>query len=323
MMKGHLGGAPVRRDIVVMEASAGGVETLTAVVKGLPKTFPGSIFVALHVSGQSVLPQILERVSPIPVAHARDGEPIEPGRIYVAPPGEHLIIEPGHVGLSHSARENGHRPAIDPLFRTAARVYRQRVAGVALTGQLDDGAAGIFTVKSRGGVAIIQDPSTAVAPSMPTNASRYTHADFSLPPEKIGPLLGQLALGKRVPGERKRLAAKSASIGKPTQGRKPRQVPFGCPDCMGPLYEIRDGRLTQYTCEVGHTFAPESLDQAQKDALERALWIGARALRERVLAEPFLSRHTEKASTTRNRLLEHADQAERDLELIRQILDRF
>jgi two-component system chemotaxis response regulator CheB len=315
----------LKHDIVVMGASAGGVDALTAVVRGLPKRFPGSIFVALHVSGQSVLPEILHRNSPVAATHAIDGESIERNHIYVAPPGQHLIIEQGRIGLSHSARENGHRPAIDPLFRTAARVYRERVVGVVLSGQLDDGAAGLFTIKSRGGVAVVQDPGTAVAPSMPKNAGRYTRPDFSLPPDEIGGLLGQLARGKAVPTHKApRKHAKSGRNGKPTDGAKPRQVPFGCPDCQGPLYEIRDGRLTQFTCEVGHTFSPESLDQSQKDALERALWIAARSLRERVLAEPFLTRRAQgESSETRNRLLEHADAAERDLELIREILDRF
>jgi two-component system chemotaxis response regulator CheB len=313
----------LKHDIAVIGASAGGVQALTSVVSGLPPHHAGSILIALHVSGQSVLPDILGRHSSIPVSHARDGEPIAPNHIYVAPPGQHLIVERGHVGLSHSARENGHRPAIDPLFRTAARVYRDRVVGVVLSGQLDDGAAGLFTVKSRGGLAIVQDPGTAVAPSMPRAAGRYTKADFCLAPEAIGPLLGKLARGKGAPRVA-RGASKAARRARAGNGHH-RQVPFGCPDCQGPLYEIRDGELARYTCEVGHSFSPESLDQAQKDALERALWIAARSLRERALAEPFFTHHAgrDASSIVRNRLLEHADQAEADLELIRQILDRF
>src|SRR5438105_2912114 len=154
----------MRRDIIVIGASAGGVEALHQVVAGLAEDLPAAVFITMHVSTTSVLPQILGRVTALPVTHASDGEPFQKGHIYVAPPGQHLLLEQRRTVLSRSARENGHRPAIDPLFRSAARLFRRRVVGVILSGSLDDGTAGLFSIKSRGGLAVVQDPSTATSP---------------------------------------------------------------------------------------------------------------------------------------------------------------
>src|SRR5262249_24290796 len=158
--------------IIVVGASAGGVETLTELVHGLPADLKAAIFVVLHVAPHhtSALPAILSRKGPLPALHPMDGDAILPGRIYVAPPDRHLVMRPGHLQLTRGPQQNGHRPAIDPLFRSAAYAYGNRVVGVILSGTLDDGVAGLQRIKSHGGVAIVQDPDSALYPAMPQNA---------------------------------------------------------------------------------------------------------------------------------------------------------
>src|SRR5438874_5444198 len=183
-----------QRDIVVMGASAGGVETLATLVSGLPAEFPAAIFVVLHLlpTGQSVLPEILDRAGPLPAATAESGETIDRGRIYVAPPDRHLLLLPGRVRLTNGPRENGHRPALDPLFRSAVRTYRQRVIAVVLSGSLDDGTAGLRLVKRLGGTTVAQDPEDALYPSMPASAVANEAADYVLPIADIAALLCEL-----------------------------------------------------------------------------------------------------------------------------------
>ena len=161
-------------DIVVIGASAGGVEALSQLAHLLPGDFPGSIFVVLHLPahGPSLMPQILTRRGKLPAAHPSDGEEILPGRIAIAPPDQNLLLEDGRMRLVRGPRENGHRPAVDPLFRSAALAYGRRVVGVVLSGTLDDGAAGLAAIKQRGGIAIVQDPSDAIYPGMPAAPSR-------------------------------------------------------------------------------------------------------------------------------------------------------
>src|SRR5262245_27288904 len=177
-------------DIIVVGASAGGVEALTQLVRALPADLPASVFVVLHVPAQSpsVLPTILSRVSPLPAVHPEDGEAIQPGRIYVAPPDRHLLVKRGHVRLARGPRENSNRPAVDPLFRTAGRAYGRRVVGVVLSGVLDDGTAGLAAVKMRGGVAVVQGPDEALYPGMPRNAAENVAVDYCLPVGQIAAL---------------------------------------------------------------------------------------------------------------------------------------
>src|SRR6185312_5574063 len=160
------------RDIIVIGCSVGGVEALQKVVGGLPAGFPGSLFVVLHIAPEtySVLPNILSRAGKLPARHAVDGELIRQGSIYVAPPDHHLVLEDGRMRLTRGPKENRHRPAIDPLFRSAARWYGPRVIGVVLTGALDDGTAGLMCIKNNGGLAIVQDPEEAFCSSMPRSA---------------------------------------------------------------------------------------------------------------------------------------------------------
>jgi len=171
------------RDTIVIGASAGGVQALLTLVADLSPNLPAAVFIVLHISpkGPGHLPQILGRESKLKVAHAVEGEPIQRGRIYVAPPDQHLIIEEGHVKLVHGPKENLHRPSIDALFRSAARWRGPRVIGVVLTGARDDGKVGMRAVKQRGGIAIVQDPFEAPFPSMPMSVMQDIEVDYSLP----------------------------------------------------------------------------------------------------------------------------------------------
>jgi two-component system chemotaxis response regulator CheB len=182
------------RDVIVIGTSAGGVEALQSIVRGFPADFPASVFVVMHVAprSRSILPEILTASGPLPAVHPLDGEAIKPGRIYVAPPDEHLIIEPGHVHLSFGPKERLQRPCINVSFRSAALAYGERVAGAVLTGQLDDGAAGLWDIKRRGGIAIVQNPEEAAFPSMPLSALRDIEVDYTVRLSEIAPLLVRL-----------------------------------------------------------------------------------------------------------------------------------
>jgi two-component system chemotaxis response regulator CheB len=180
--------------IVTIGASQGGVETIQELVSGLDLDLPAAVLIALHVGrGPSYLPELLKRASPLPAAHALDGEEIEPGRIYVAPADHHLLVTEHGMKLSRGPRENWTRPAIDPLFRSAAATYGARVIGIILTGRLNDGTAGLYAVRKAGGVAIVQDPGEARSSEMPASALRYAGADYRLPLRAIAPLVSQLA----------------------------------------------------------------------------------------------------------------------------------
>src|SRR5215203_6547879 len=182
------------KHLVVIGASAGGIETLRELVAGLPRDFPAAICVVLHSSPQSpgVLGAILTRAGSLPAHNARDRERLEPGHIYVAPPDYHLVIEPGRVRITKGPRENRFRPAIDPLFRSAAQVYGPAAVGVVLTGNLDDGTAGLWVIKQLGGVAIVQDPADAAYPSMPQSAINHVKVDHVVPLQAVAPLLARV-----------------------------------------------------------------------------------------------------------------------------------
>jgi two-component system chemotaxis response regulator CheB len=293
-MKGH--------DIITIGASAGGVEALGALVGGLPADLPASVFVTLHVPSHraSSLPQILSKRGPLPAEHARDGQAIEPGRIFVAPPDQHLLIHEGIVRLSRGPRENGVRPGIDPLFRTAARWYGPRVVGVVLSGTLDDGAAGLLAIKERGGIAVVQDPDDALFPWMPRAAMDVVDVDHALPASEIPELLVRLAIDDPavkaddpVPEEMKIESAIAEFDLGAIQGVDRPGIPsgFACPDCAGVLWEIQDGEMTRYRYRVGHAWSTTSLLAEQAKSLEVALWTAFRALEERAaLAERTASR---------------------------------
>ncbi len=320
-------------DIVVVGASAGGVEALTELVRQLPADLPAAVFVVLHVpaDGTSVLPQILTRRGPLPAEHPRDGAPIRPGRIYVAPPNRHLLLKDGHLRLALGPRENGHRPAIDPLFRTAARHYGRRVVGVVLSGTLDDGTAGLIAVKLRGGLAIAQHPDEALYSGMPRSAIDNVAVDHVLPIAGIASLLVELAhtpvadaSGEPTPAEMNMEAdmAELAPDALHNDERPGTPSGFGCPDCGGVLWELRDGEVTRFRCRVGHAWSPDSLLAEQAEQLEEALWIALRALQESgALARRLAERYQRQGQAAmRARFEQQAQDANSRAEVIRRVL---
>lgn len=270
-------------DLIALGASAGGVEALSAVVGTLPADLDAAVLVVLHVSqsGTSVMPQILTRAGPLPASSARDGEQLLPGRIYVAPPGHHLTVDGNCARVDQRPRENGHRPAIDPLLRSAGQAFGERSAGVILSGARDDGTAGLLQLKQRGGIALAQDPESALYPSMPESAIAHVAVDAILPLEAIGPALAHLAgRARHNPGGPLVADPHPHHEPAPEQGVGTR---FTCPDCGGVLFEYRDGSLSRFRCSVGHAYSLESFADAQARQLEWALWAASRTLEDRVL----------------------------------------
>jgi two-component system chemotaxis response regulator CheB len=267
------------------------VEALSNLVRGLPGDLPAAVFVVLHVSahGRSVMPRILSRAGALPAAHARDGERIEPGRIYVAPPDHHVLVKRGHIRVARGPRENGARPAVDPLFRTAARFYGPRVIGVVLSGALDDGTAGLQAIKRRGGIAVVQDPEDALYPGMPRSAMEQVDIDHVLSMAEMPALLARLA---REPAAEARAAEVSSEMEIETDmaeleldavqrhERPGAPAGFGCPECGGALWDLREGEMLRFRCRVGHAWSAGTLLAAQSDSLEVALWTALRALEE-------------------------------------------
>jgi two-component system chemotaxis response regulator CheB len=306
-------------DIVVIGASAGGVEALTAVVSRFPVSLPAAVFVVIHlpVNSPSVLPQILQRAGPLPAAFARHGEAIKHGHIYIAPPDHHLLIQRGYVRVVRGPKENRHRPSADVLFRTAASAYGPCVVGVVLTGALDDGTMGLQAVKRRGGLAVVQDPQDALVPSMPQSALESVEVDHCLPLADIAPLLVRLAsspVGNV-------LESLEGNMAEPEHEELPELASgFTCPDCHGALWELRDGELIRFRCRVGHTFSPDSLLEGQSEALERALWSAIRGMEERAALTRQLGQRMRERGvhSTATRFDERAQEMEQQATLLRQ-----
>ena len=279
--------AQSNRDISVIGASAGGVQALQRLVTALPADLPAAIFVVLHVwpGTRSQLPAILERAGRLPASEAQDGAPIRRGTITVAPSDLHLLLERDRVKVVRGPRENRTRPAINPLFRSAATAFQNRVIGVILTGTLDDGAAGMWAIKQCGGLAVVQ--SDALFDQMPRTALENVAVDHAVPLEQIGGLLDRLSREKIelsvVPSVPDIVALNDhCSKMKPAQfavDEVGKRSLFSCPECNGPLWELSEGVL-QYRCHVGHAYSAASLMQAQGGNIEQSLWTALRALKE-------------------------------------------
>jgi two-component system chemotaxis response regulator CheB len=329
-----------QRDIVVIGASAGGIQALTTLVAGLPRDFPASVLVVVHIPAYAVsrLPDILSRSGPLPAAHAKQGEIIEPGRIYIAPPDRHLLVRTGRIELSRGPRENHCRPAIDPLFRTAARVYGSRVIGIVLSGALYDGSMGLLAIETRGGMAIVQDPREAIVDSMPRRAIERVTTEHILPVAEIAAALtdlvrqpvtaqgGNSMVNTIDPEERLEEAIAEDFVEQATDGRTEETTIFTCPDCGGVLWQGGEGPLLRFRCHVGHAFAPEVLLSQKSEELETALWSSLRLLKEKATLTLQLANRTRasgngKASQAADRIAEQAELDERHVRVIQELLE--
>jgi two-component system chemotaxis response regulator CheB len=324
------------RDIIVIGASAGGVDVLAGMVRGLPAGLPASLFIVCHFppGGRSVLPTILSRSGRLLAAHAGDGEPFYPGHIYVAPPDRHLLLGPGgRMSLARGPRENRHRPAADPLFRSAARHYGPRVVGVVLTGALSDGAAGLLAVRAAGGLSVIQDPEDAVVAAMPLNATQIAGADYVVPAAGLAPLLVRLVHGPVTatggpavpdPIETMPQAVHRDMDEQVRNKRRGNLSVFTCPECGGALWQVDETQVMRFRCHVGHVYNGETLLADKTEALEAALWTAVRTFKEKIvlsrqLAEQERGRGFPDAA---DRFEEQAEQAARYADLIQgHILD--
>jgi two-component system chemotaxis response regulator CheB len=288
---------------VVIGGSFGGIDVLRRVVKRLPKTFPAPILVVQHIASDSpgTLPQILSRAGLLPAIHPIHGQTIEPGLIYVAPPDRHMLVDDHAIRLSHGPKENRVRPAIDPLFRSAALAHGRQVIGVVLTGHLNDGTAGLLAIKDRGGTVIVQDPQDAVAPSMPLSAQRHVAIDYHCNVDTLADVL--MTLVNDPPTERPDAADSLLEIetriaeGQLTANDWWRleklSVPSGinCPDCRSALYCLNDRRVLRFRCRSGHGFTAESLLSSQGDARGNLLSsIFGALLEEASLARQLINR---------------------------------
>ena len=277
----------VAHDVVVVGASAGGVEALRRLVGALDPDFDGVMLVVLHLptNAHSALPSILGRVAPVPVRHAVDGQRPERGHVYVAPPDRHLLLKPDGLQLMRGPTENGHRPAIDPLFRSAAHTCGSRVIGVVLSGVLDDGTNGLLAIASHGGLTVAQDPIDALYASMPQSAIKNVPVDVVASAEQIGAGLRRLMATPTPRGIDDSVPPGDDVTERALQGGGALEMPgrpsrFTCPDCGGSLWDD-DAEQGKLRCRVGHSWTTLGLLEQQAVTLEQALWTALRALSER------------------------------------------
>jgi two-component system, chemotaxis family, protein-glutamate methylesterase/glutaminase len=319
------------QNVVVIGTSAGGIDALRTIVGALPADFPAPICVVMHTSPQSpgVLHDILSRAGPLRGIDPTNGHRLKPGNIYVAPPDCHLVVEPGRLRVTKGPRENRFRPAIDPLFRSAAQVYGPSAIGVILTGNLDDGTAGLWAIKQLGGIAIVQDPTEAQFPSMPRSAVTHVAADHVVPLADVAPLLirltavhpaearagalSHLDVEVNIVKEQNAVDAGIERIGAPS--------PYACPECHGVLLQLQEGGRVRFRCHTGHAYSIESLLAAVSEGIEESLWIAVRALEEGRLLLDGMAAHMRAShdGAGAEKLAERAEESKRHAEIIRQL----
>jgi two-component system chemotaxis response regulator CheB len=298
-------------DTIVIGASSGGVEVLRRLVADLPADLPSAVFIVMHMGIRSHLAEILNGASALPVRAAESGAAIMPGTVYVARPGKHLLLHDDHILLRQGPRENMARPAIDPLFRTAAVSRAGRVIGVVLSGALNDGTAGLRAIKRCGGLAVVQDPADATVAVMPESALKHVAVDHVARADQLGSLLARLS---RIPAgapldvpwdiKLEAMIAAQEMGSMETEERLGVLSPFTCPECNGALWEIGDGSMLRYRCHVGHAFTAESVLTGRAAEVDRML-------------ESLLRSHQERAALVR-RMAEN-ERSQNNLSLARQL----
>jgi two-component system chemotaxis response regulator CheB len=315
------------RDIVVVGGSAGGIEVISTILATLPAGMNAAVFVVIH-TGQAVpgyLVDIFGRCSTLPVQFATDREPIELGKVYVASPDRHLLIKRGEMRVILGPKENNFRPALDPLFRTAATTYGDRVIGVVVSGSLDDGTHGLLQIKRAGGLAVVQSPEDALHPGMPASAIDRVEVDYVVPAAEIGPLLSRLVNGSgdessTAMGE-DQVDVSEGKVGALRLNGIAPPSPFICPECKGALWEVRDGDIVKYRCHVGHGFASDTLLSLQAIEVEQALWTAIRGFEERAELQRRTAARTEFGNPElRERLLENSREQQRMADVVRTLL---
>jgi two-component system chemotaxis response regulator CheB len=336
--------------IVAIGASAGGIEPLLQVVSGLPPSIRAAVVVVVHFPAhrRSALPSVLARAGQLPASHPEDGDPLAAGQIYVAPPDHHLLVQDGVVRVVRGPRENGSRPAIDPLFRSAAISHGSAVIGVVLSGELDDGSAGLAEVAARGGYALVQDPREATSPSMPRAAATAAGVDVCLPADQLAGAISELVTRivneERGPTRSPKRATSAVATDREDRedrvarreiqdaafSQRPdsplppgaRPVLLGCPDCGGALWQLGEDDVLRYRCRVGHGFTALSLLAGQLSTAEEALWYAYRALDERAVLADRLARRATTSGHDRSvaRFEAERDRAREQAEAIRTLL---
>jgi two-component system chemotaxis response regulator CheB len=309
-------------DIIAVGASAGGIRAIRSLVKHLPPDLPAAVLAVVHVSPEAeegVLRRSLESAGGLPVAFAREGDKVEHGRLYIAPPDRHLLVDGERLLVRRGPIENGSRPAIDPLFRSVACSFRGRAIGVVLTGYLDDGVSGLIAIKRCGGLAVVQDPEDAEYPEMPRNGVDRAKPHHVVPLDQMAALLreltgtpaGSMARPPRDLELEVRIAAEhEIGIGLTEQLGEP--SPFACPECHGSLREVRDHDRVRYRCHTGHAYSLDSLGLSQGQELERALSSALRALEERAHLLQRMSRDSNGGD--RNRIARQFERRAREYE---------
>ena len=270
-------------------------------MRSIPPTFPAPLCVVLHLAPDSpgLIPDILGRAGPLRALHPSDRQRLEAGTIYVAPPDHHLLVEPGRLRVTKGPRENRFRPAIDPLFRSAAQVYGPAAIGIILTGNLDDGTAGLWTLKQMGGIAIVQDVNDAMFPSMPASAANHVDVDYSVPLDQVPGLLVQLVGLPR--GTTQPVVPKATDVEIDiAKGANPREIGFeaiatpsrfACPECHGVLLELNEDRRIRFRCHTGHAYSPASLLADIDQGIRSAMGSSLRALEEGIILLDQLAKH--------------------------------
>jgi two-component system chemotaxis response regulator CheB len=320
------------RNVIVVGASAGGIEVLKVVVRSLPADLDAAMFVVVHIAPHSppVLASILQRHTMLSVVSAEDGAAIRAGTITVGVPDHHLLLEPTRIRLTRGPRENRSRPSIDVLFRSAAQAHSTRVIGTVLTGNLDDGTAGLWWIRDRGGIAIVQQPESAEFPSMPRNALRYAGADHVVEPNAIGPLLAELSRARAqrpesAPDPELELQVAVAAQERDSSirlaaGAEP--SPYACPECHGVLFRSRSAGIPAFRCHTGHAYSIGSLLAELSSRAEDAQWNALRAMEEEafVLKELAARPDLPEGADLRAKLEEQAELSAARVERLRSVI---